>query len=100
MAIVSYSYEYDKELRTFVFAPKAKMGLHGQPWPRFIVNNGGILDPIGVVSPEVNEAANEIADFMNHHHSCRMDSSSYGSILSAVSSRRFRMLMRNLVKVC
>lgn len=99
--MVSYSYEYDRDIGMFLYVPRSRVGLHGLDWPRFIVTNGGTVDPVRVSYPEVNEAADEVAKFINRHYNLhRMDHQSYGGILSSVASKRFKMLMKNLVKAC
>ena len=99
--MVSYSYEYDRNIGMFLYVPRSKVGLHGLDWPRFVVTNGGTVDPLRVSYPEVNETADEVAKFINKHYNLhRMDYQSYGSILSNVASRKFKILMKNLVKTC
>lgn len=99
--MVRYNYEYDRNMGMFLYVPRSKVGLHGLDWPRFVVTNGGTVDPLRVSYPEVNDTAEEVAEFINKHYNLnRMDYQSYGSILSSVASRKFKILMKNLVKTC
>ena len=99
--MVSYSYEYDRDIGMFLYVPRSRVGLHGLDWPRFVVTNGGTVSPVRVSYQEVNDAANEVAEFINRYYNLhKMDYKSYGDILSSVASRKFKILMKNLVKAC